>query len=279
MLGEKIKKARKKLGMTQAELAGERMTRNMISCIENGSANPSIANIEYIAEKLNLPVSFFFADELDESTYVKLASLSKIKDAFRHKDFKECITLAQDIETPDDEIALILAKAYFEIGKVRILEGALASAIKTLKISLEYCNKTIYDTTAIEATLPLYLSVAQNLQFPLIHLDENEYFKATAALIDFEFYKYLSVDTEYDYTVEEFATHIKAKALIKQREYEKALPILLSLENSLRKEHYNALLKFSIYTDIENCYKHLSDYENAYRYSSKRLSLIESFKA
>lgn len=279
MLGDKIKSVRKKLGLTQSELAGDRMTRNMISCIENGTANPSIANIEYIAERLNLPVSFFFAEELDESTYVKLASLSKIKDAFRQGKFEDCIRLSREIEKADDEISLILAKSYFEVGKLCIFEGALASAIKNLKTSLEYCNGTIYDTSPIEATLPLYLSVAQNLQFPLIHFDEAEYFKATAELVDYEFFKYLSTDINYEYTDEVFFTHISAKTLMKQREYEKALDILLALENTKRKESYNALLKFSIYTDIENCYKHLSDYENAYRYSSKRLSLIESFKA
>lgn len=264
--------------MTQSELAGDRMTRNMISCIENGSANPSISNIEYIAERLGLPVSFFFADELDESTYVKLANLSKIKDAYRLRKFNDCVRLASEIEAPDDELALILANSYFEIGKSCILQGSLSSAEKNLRDALLYCEKTIYDTSVIEATLPLYLSVAFNLQFPLIHFDENEYFKVAATITDYELYKYLCADTEYQYTNEVFASHIAAKALIKSRDYEKALKILLTLENANRKDSYNALLKFTVYTDIENCYKHLSDYENAYRYSSKRLSLIESFK-
>ena len=197
---------------------------------------------------------------------------------FRAKRVSECIKLGEEIETPDDEIALILANSYFALGKSFIESGALSSAEKHLKRSLYYCDKTVYDTAAIEATLPLYLSTAFNLQFPLIHFDESEYFKATAKLIDYEFYKYLSADTEYEYTDPIFAMHIKAKSDMKARNYERALVTLLSLESAKPNDTYNALLKFSVYTDIENCYKHLSDYENAYRYSSKRLSLIESFK-
>ena len=58
-LGEKIKNARKSKKITQAELAKDKITRNMVSCIESNRVNPSLETIRYIANELSLPVSYF----------------------------------------------------------------------------------------------------------------------------------------------------------------------------------------------------------------------------
>jgi hypothetical protein len=42
---------------------------------------------------------------------------------------------------------------------------------------------------------------------------------------------------------------------------------------------HNAYITFGVYSDLEICYKQLFDFENAYRYTSKRLSLIEGFQS
>ena len=54
------------------------------------------------------------------------------------------------------------------------------------------------------------------------------------------------------------------------------------LTNSMyivKENEYDAYTVFSIYSDLETCYKQLSDYEKAYLYASKKLSLIEAFKS
>ena len=53
-LGEKIKAARKRKGMTQSDLAGKQITRNMLSAIESGRANPSLDTIIYLANIVNI---------------------------------------------------------------------------------------------------------------------------------------------------------------------------------------------------------------------------------
>ena len=55
-LGEKIRRRRKELRLTQAELAGEYITRNMLSQIEKGKATPSLQTGVYLSEKLEMPV-------------------------------------------------------------------------------------------------------------------------------------------------------------------------------------------------------------------------------
>ena len=41
-LGEKLRQARLEAGLSQRQLCGERITRNMLSQIEHGSARPSM---------------------------------------------------------------------------------------------------------------------------------------------------------------------------------------------------------------------------------------------
>jgi len=63
LLGDKIKSARKALGLTQAELAGTLLSRSMISELERNERNPSSETIAILAERLNKPQEFFQVDK------------------------------------------------------------------------------------------------------------------------------------------------------------------------------------------------------------------------
>ncbi len=62
-IGKKIRQLREELKITQASLAEPEMTKSMISHIENGYAYPSMKNLQYIAKKLNKPVTYFLEDD------------------------------------------------------------------------------------------------------------------------------------------------------------------------------------------------------------------------
>ena len=70
-VGEKIKTLRKELNMTQSELAGEEMTKSMLSQIENNVSNPSMKTLQYIAKVLNKPISYFLEDKLEDTLSLK----------------------------------------------------------------------------------------------------------------------------------------------------------------------------------------------------------------
>lgn len=57
-LGERIKELRKEQGLTLVELAGSKITKGMLSLIENNKSNPSIDTLEYLAEKLGVSISY-----------------------------------------------------------------------------------------------------------------------------------------------------------------------------------------------------------------------------
>lgn len=62
-LGQKIRAARLEAGLSQRQLCGQRLTRNMLSQIENGSARPSMATLGYLAQALGKSVSYFLDEQ------------------------------------------------------------------------------------------------------------------------------------------------------------------------------------------------------------------------
>ena len=62
-LGKRLKEVRLALGLSQRELCGDEITRNMLSQIENGSAKPSMDTLKYLAARLGKPVSYFLEEE------------------------------------------------------------------------------------------------------------------------------------------------------------------------------------------------------------------------
>lgn len=56
-IGEKIKELRKERKMTLAQVAGDRLSKGMLSLIENGKAQPSMESLQHIAKQLDIDVS------------------------------------------------------------------------------------------------------------------------------------------------------------------------------------------------------------------------------
>jgi tetratricopeptide (TPR) repeat protein len=62
-LGERVRSARRELGLSQAQLAGEELTKGFISQLEAGLVRPSIRSLQVIAGRLGKPLDYFIGDE------------------------------------------------------------------------------------------------------------------------------------------------------------------------------------------------------------------------
>jgi tetratricopeptide (TPR) repeat protein len=62
-LGVRLRTARTKANLTQAQLAAGRYTTAYVSALENGLVKPSMAALAFFAERLQLPVERLLADE------------------------------------------------------------------------------------------------------------------------------------------------------------------------------------------------------------------------
>ncbi|MBE6532517.1 MAG: helix-turn-helix transcriptional regulator [Ruminococcaceae bacterium] len=277
-LGEKIKSERLRQGLSQSELAGDKITRNMLSAIESDKANPSLNTLFYLAERLSVSLSYLFADEVDIPIQKKLLVIDDIKNGFKSKQYASCVEKILNIGFIDDELAYMLSVSYFNLGRDAVFGGSVSDAKNHFEEFAKYSDKTIYSTEVLNTLTLMYSALASNIQSPLLDFDIKSFEEGLRNEFDFEFYKYLIQDTDYPYNNTVFLRHLSAKDMIRQRKYSTAIPLLKSIENEKSTGSYNAYVIFGVYSDLENCYKQLADYENAYRYASKRISLIEAFK-
>jgi transcriptional regulator with XRE-family HTH domain len=64
-IGARMRQARLKAGLTQQQLAGDRYTKAYVSALENGLSKPSVAALNYLATRLDIPAAVLLAGETD----------------------------------------------------------------------------------------------------------------------------------------------------------------------------------------------------------------------
>ncbi len=274
-IGKRIKDRRLALGLTQSQLTDGYMTRNMLSLIEAGNALPSLDTAEYLAKKLGIPLSYLLAEDRELRAFERRESVNTVRELFADGKYQECLDAFSKIDELDNELNYIYAYASFYLGKSMTNDGSLDRAVKHLNEALKKSKETIYDTSVITAAAPLYLAVATNVQSPLLELDTEKYESARLSAFDYELYKYLTGDLDFAYASNLLKLHTEAKTLMKKYRFYDAIEILRKTEE-LKTTEYNAFVLFGVYSDLEGCYKQLGDFENAYRYSSKKFNLLNA---
>lgn len=126
-LGRRIKEARIARKMTQSEVVGDFITRNMLSQIESGTANPSVKTLTYLAKVLQLPVNYLLPDELetpDDSENAVIAdfdALTRMKSLYKQGEYKKAVEQAKQFIHDDcvisDEANAVLARSYLALAK------------------------------------------------------------------------------------------------------------------------------------------------------------------
>ena len=277
-LGQKIKTVRVDKKITQSALAKGQITRNMLSAIENDKAQPSLTTLRYIASALEVPLEYLISESDDLSFYLKKEKIESIRFAFKTEKFKYCIKLILDVPVLDDELYYLLALCYAKLGIACAKSGSLVSAKEYFELFSSAAENTIYNTDVQKCDILPYRAISENVSTPLLLFDTNEYINCRDGILDNEFYNYLIMNVTYPYKNRLYRTHLEAKQLIRERKYANAISILSQLVENKSEEEYNAYAIFSIYAELDNCYKQMLDFENAYRYAAKRLSMLEAFK-
>ena len=286
-IGEKIRELRVAKLMTQSELAGTQITRNMLSCIENGSAQPSLSTILYIAKRLNVPAGFLLAEEGDELIYRKMSSFGNIKRAYLAGDLHGCRSLClSSCPHPDDEISFLLSECDAGIAAEEFWCGRLRAACRFFDEALVYAEKTMYQTGHIEAQVGIFFRYMRRIS-PTLYSDVLDEEKAIPVSWQSPFASYTealeALDDGSYARVEElrgtldgesfFALHLDACLLMAYGNYRTAkqgLQALLQAEKPL-----NEIELYTVLCELEICCRETEDYKGAYGYASEKVQLLE----
>ena len=123
-LGERVRAARRELGLSQAQLAGDELTKGFISQVEAGLVRPSLRSLQIIAARLGKGIDYFVGDQ----------SFTSTKRAHYHRIAAEAATERADWAhvRVEAEAALAYAPPRREHGKVlRLLAMAELSTGQT----------------------------------------------------------------------------------------------------------------------------------------------------
>lgn len=131
-LGKKIKSARIAKKLTQSEVVGDFITRNMLSQIESGTAMPSVKTLEYLCTVLDIPIDTLQSDV----NSVDLGDYLSIKDDFLKGNYQS-VADAHIPEDFKDEASSLKAKACYKIA----LEYVKSDEPSDLQKAISYANE------------------------------------------------------------------------------------------------------------------------------------------
>lgn len=279
-LGEKIRLLRRERGMTQARLAGDRITPNMLCEIEREKASPSLDTLRYLAEELEVPVAYLLDEGEDPTAFYHRRAMPEIKRLFLAGHYGECFRLCESLPgTLSDELALLAAHAALGEGKRAFQSGNLETALVYFSEALTTAEGTFFPTAALRATATLYAALCSNVGAPRRDFDEQRYRTMAAEATESELYAYMTDDPDYPYTNDMYAAHQRAHRLLHDRRRNEALAILERLEERKSEPGVSAYFLFRLYTDMEFCYREERDFEKAYKYAAKRMNLLSAFQS
>ncbi len=294
-IGKKIKNIRVEKLMTQSELSGDLITRNMLSQIENGTAQPSLTTVFYLAQRLGVPAGYLLSEGEEEFVYSKIRVMKNIKKAYLDRSFEWCREMClTSFDEFDDELELILTDCCIGTAEEHMRNGRLYLARDMLDEALIHSRNTIYSTVAQRNRAYIMFYFMKGIS---PSLDSNEadtdLAKALAAPELFEdiFCKYLAIICKQNETGElcelngslrtdsshdrgrHFIEHINAKKCMQLGDYESASDILRSMMDS--DDIPERLLLYFCCEDMEKCCKETGDYKGAYEFSGNKLEILE----
>lgn len=277
LMGQKIKQLRLEKKMTQAELAEDIVTRNMLSQIENGVAKPSVSTIQEIAKKLGVPTEYFFSDSHDLGAFRKLAVFPRIKKLFLAGEYGKCLTKLENLGVSDDETELLFAKCHLSLGIAKYHAGYLSSAAAHLKAAVVHTEKTLYADSAMAEVAEKYLSAITYIRAGEMPEGSPSLCGGQTVFADLAYIGFLSgvgVHLPEEGLVSGYAAHLAIRRKMQMEGCPDASDELRALLKTSEGQT-DAILRYYILEDLEKLAKHNGDYKGAYECSAERLSLAE----
>ena len=159
-IGQRLKQARLEAGLSQRQLCGNVITRNMLSQIENGAARPSMDTLTFLAGQLGKSVSYFL--EEDAVTSPNQPLMEKARALWERKEIVELWQCLSGYHAPDGvfdrEYYLLKALAALALAEQTTKEGRVPYGRWLLEEAKLSGAQTPYYTAALEEQRLLLLA-------------------------------------------------------------------------------------------------------------------------
>lgn len=253
-LGELLRQARLDAGLSQRELCGDTITRNMLSQIENGGARPSMDTLRYLASRLGKPVAYFLEEASPED-----GAMEKARKAYAEGNFAATLELVRDIQHRE-EGALLYSLAAMGRAEQVFAEGRLPYAAALLKEAAR--PECMYYTADLERRRLLLLSKAdpealERIAKALPEDDEMLLLRARAALAEGDPGKAARLLDAAEDCGNSAWCLLRGECWLAAGEYARAIACFAPVEEQALPQ-------------LERCYAALGDYQKAYFYAKRQ---------
>jgi transcriptional regulator with XRE-family HTH domain len=267
-LGQRLRQARLEAGLSQRQLCGDIITRNMLSQIENGTARPSMETLRYLARQLGKPLSFFLEEDAVLSENQML--MTQARQAYADKEYGHTLALLKQYRIPDPvfdaEAALLGLLTLLALAEHAIAEDRLPYAARLLEQAQQAGEATPYFTPELRCKLiflqaqarpDLLPSLAQRLERD----DRALLLRARAALAGKDYSRAAAyLDAAEDREDPNWA-FLRGEAAFGMELFAEAAAYYKKAETALPQR---------VYPRLEHCYLRLEDYKMAYFYANMR---------
>jgi len=258
-LGEKLRQARLEAGLSQRQLCGEEITRNMLSLIENGSARPSMSTLKTLASRLGKPISFFLDEDVLDSPNEKV--MAQLRTFWDRGETEKVFSLLGQYAAPDPvydrEFVLLRQLALLAQAEKAIGEQKLPYARSLLEQAEEgqpvYCGEELGRKRAL---LWCRLDCAHVSKLP--GLDEELLLRAQDAWQRRDLDRCEALLEASEDKSGGLWNLLRGRCLEDKQDYQNAVRYLHGAEKAFPEETAPCL---------ERCYREMGDYKQAYFYA------------
>ena len=261
-LGQRIKEARLAAGVSQRQLCGDVITRNMLSRIEHGTVRPSMTTLRFLAERLGKPISYF----LDETTVTSpnLQVMASARQCYRQADFAGALAILDEYEDPDDtfddEKLLIQVKCFLAMAADALVQGKKPYAVELLRKAEQAGRLSAYYSPEIERERLLML--AQTGETVCLPANDRELLlRAQNAMTEGDPQRAAQyLDAAEDRSVPRWQ-FLRGDVYFARQDYYNAAACYLAAEDFYPRQ---------VWPKLETCYQMLEDYKMAFHYALKQ---------
>lgn len=261
-LGEKLRQARLEARLSQRQLCGEEITRNMLSLIEHGTAKPSMKTLQYLAARLGKPVGYFLDDMAVMSPNQSV--MESARRLYDDGEFGEALLVLEGYQSPDPvhdrEQSLLRNLSLLNLGEQALDQGREIYARELLNQA--DCQAAYVSPELTRRKLLLLGRIpGETVSHLLPSLDEELLLRAREALTRGNPVRAAALlDAAEDRESPQWYFY-RGQVFFSRKEYPQAARCFRGAESVFPRECAEKL---------EICYRELGDFKQAYEYACKQ---------